>query len=374
MIVDLLSIAVILGAAYWGYRQGLSPGALSVAGFAIGAIVGSRLAPLLLDGGHEDPFAPAISLPAALLLGGVFAALLERLGFHLRVRIRRRTVLDVASGVVLAVCVGVVAVWVLGTAAAQVDSLKEPMRDSAVIEELNAALPPPGPLLNPKEKREDPLPALAGPRPNVGPADPSIRFDRDVRRAARSVVKVFVSSCGRLGSGTGWIAGDGVVVTNAHVVRATGPGAVDVKLRGRGRSHDAQVTYYDPLNDIAVLRVTGLSGVPALRLAGQANPGTYVAALGFPESGPFRITPGRLGPTTRVVERDQTITLLRSAGTAPGSSGSAVIDRNGRVVTTLFALRAGSQGRFLYGVPTTFTRRALRRAGPAADTGNCVEG
>ena len=374
MAVDLLSIALVIAAVVWGYRQGLSAGALALAGFAVGAIVGSRVAPLMLDGGHEDTFAPAVSLPAALLLGAALAALLERFGFHLRVRIRRRSVADVVSGVVLAACVGVVAVWVLGAAAAQVESLKDPVRESSIIEELNAALPPPGPLLSPEEPPTDPLPALAGPEPNVGPADPAVRDDRQVRAAARSVVKIFVSSCDHLGTGTGWVARDGIVVTNAHVVRATGNDAVQVKVRGRGPAHDAQTIYYDRLNDVAVLRVSGISGVPALRLAPRGRPGSYVAALGFPESGPFRVTPGRLGPTTRIVEKDQTVTVFRAAGTAPGSSGSPVVDRNGRVVTTLFAGRAGSEGRFLYGVPVRFTRRGLRRAGPAtADTGNCAE-
>ncbi|MDQ4130064.1 MAG: CvpA family protein [Actinomycetota bacterium] len=373
--VDVLSIALVVAAVVWGYRQGLSPGAFALAGFAVGAILGSRVAPLLLDGGHQDPFAPAISLPAALLFGAILAALLERFGFQLRVRIRRRSVPDVASGVVLAACVGVVAVWVLGAAAAQLDGLKDPVRESSIIEELNAALPPPGPLLNPEKPPTDPLPVLAGPEPNLGPADPSIRYDRQVRSAARSVVKIFVSRCGGMGAGSGWVARDGIVVTNAHIVRASESGGVQVKVRGSGPSHDAETIYYDRLNDVAVLRVTGISGVPALPIVDLPRPkaGSYVAALGFPRAGPFRITPGRLGPTTRIVEQDQTVTVFRAAGTAPGSSGSPVVDRRGRVVTTLFAGRTGPAGRFRYGVPIRVTRRALRRAGPPADTGNCAE-
>ena len=371
-IVDLIIIAVVVAAAVWGYRQGLSTDAFALAGFAVGAIIGSRVAPSILDGGREDPFAPAVSLPAALLLGALLAAAFERLGRELRIRIRRRSVIDVAGGALIALGVGIVAVWIVGVAAAQFDDLKDTVRDSEVIEEINAAIPPPGPLLNPGERRKDPLPMLAGPDPNVGPADPSIRRDAQVRTAARSVVKIFTSSCERPGAGTGWVGGDGLVLTNAHIVKGSKTGEVTGKVRGRGPSHKADTVYFDELNDVAVLRMSGISTVPALRLAPRDRAGIYVAAMGFPEAGPFRITPGRMGVTVRRPEEDRSITVMRSAGTSPGSSGSPVVDSTGRVVTMHWGSR--SDDRVQYGVPVRFLRRALRRAGGRADTGSCVGG
>ena len=368
LIVDLIIVALVVAGAVWGYRQGLSAGAFALAGFAVGAILGSRVAPLILDGGLEDPFAPAVSLPAALLLGALFAAALERVGFQIRLRVRRRSVVDVVSGALIAACVGVVAVWVVGTAAAQVDGLKDTVRDSEIIEELNAAVPPPGPLLRPEERRVDPLPTLAGPEPNVGPADPSIRRDRQVRRATRSVAKVLVSACGRKASGSGWVGGDGIVVTNAHVVEGEDP-VVEVKVRGTGESHDADTIYYDELNDVAILRVPGVSGVPRLRVDPTLPRGTYVAALGFPGGGPFRYTAGRMGNNARVPEEDRIVTVMRAAGARPGSSGSPVVDRRGRVVTMLFAIRLAGQA--AYGVPARFIQRALRRAHGPVDSGTC---
>lgn len=371
LIVDLVIAAVVVAGAYWGYREGLSTLTFALVGFAVGAILGSRVAPLILDDGLDDPFAPAISLPAAILLGAVLAAAFERLGYRLRLRVRRRSPIDVGGGILLAAGVGIVAVWAVGTAAAQVDSLRGTVRDSTIIEELNAALPPPGPLLKASERPTDPLPELAGPEPNVGPADPSIRNDRQVRRARRSVVKIFTSACDEKGTATGWVAGEGIVVTNAHVVRASDDDGVKVKVQGKGPSFDADTIWYDNLNDVAVLRAPEVTGVPKLRLDTKLSPGTYVAALGFRGGGPFRFTPGRMADDARVVEEDRTVSIMRALGAGPGSSGGPVVDRRGRVVTTVFGGRAG--GRAAYGVPLRFIRRALRRAGPPVDTGTCLE-
>jgi len=368
-VVDILIVVLVVAGAVWGYREGLSTGAFALAGFAAGAILGSRVAPLILSDGLEDPFAPVVSLPAALLFGALLAAALERVGWRLRLRVRRRSPVDVIGGALLAAAVAVVAVWILGIAGAQVNSLKDTVRDSSVIEELNARLPPPGPLLNRPKPPVDPLPTLAGPNPNVGPADPSISRDPQVRAVAKSVVKLYVEKCDAKGTGTGWVANEGIVVTNAHVVKEQTGSGVKVQVAGKGPRHDAETIYFDERNDIAVLRVTGIEGTPKLKLHPGPRRGLFVAAIGFPEGGPIRVTPGRLGNTTFVPERDRIVTVLRSAGVRPGSSGSPAVDKSGRVVTTYFAIR--SDGRVAYGVPQRYIRRALRRAGPPADTGSC---
>ena len=78
------------------------------------------------------------------------------------------------------------------------------------------------------------------------------------------MVKVLGTACGLGVEGSGWVAGDGLVVTNAHVV--AGQDDTRVLLRGREPGLDATAVAFDPRNDLAVLRVSGL-GAHALPLA-----------------------------------------------------------------------------------------------------------
>ena len=83
---------VILGftglLALYGYAQGFVVGALSLIGFAVGAFLGTRIAPLLLHSGDRSTYAPLFTLVGALLVGGVCASGLEAFGGRLRDRMR----------------------------------------------------------------------------------------------------------------------------------------------------------------------------------------------------------------------------------------------------------------------------------------------
>lgn len=372
VIVDAVIAALILGAAVWGYRRGMTSGGLALIGFGIGAVLGSRLAPLALDGGLRDPFAPVLALPAALLLGALVAVVLERFGFRLRRSIRRRGTVDHVGGAVLAGCLGLVLTWSLGAAAARIDGLRDSVRDSEIVAQLNAVLPPPGPLLKAAEIKRDPLPVIRGPRASVGPVDETITRDPQVRAAAKSVVKIFSQGCGGTAQGSGWIGRDGLVVTNAHVV--AGGENIRVQPEGKGVEHGAEAVWIDRKGDIAVLRSSGVSGLPALRVERKPGVDVLAATLGFPLDGPYTVAAARVGARASRLRLEQGGLRPRSAITlradlAPGNSGGPVVDERGRVVTMVYASRAG--GSFAYGVPATTIRRALRRAREPVDTGRC---
>jgi hypothetical protein len=377
--LDWIIIAFTGLMAVWGYAQGLIVGALSLAGFAAGAFLGSRLGPLLLEEGSESPYAPLIALIGALMLGGILASGLELLGFHLRHRLGERLgVLDGVAGSALVACLGLGLVWIAGAVALQtpgVRELREPIQRSAILSELNEHLPPSGPILQ-ALARFDPFPEIDGPSPNVPPPDSRIARDRDVQRAGRSVVRVLGTACGLGVQGSGWVAGDGVVVTNAHVV--AGQDDTTVQIQGEGDGLDAEAIWFDSRNDLALLRVPGVSGTPGLRLRPDAPEGTSAAILGFPEDGPYDVRPGRVGQTATVVSQDsygrgpvrRTITALRGL-VRRGNSGGPMVDGGGRVVTTIFAATVSNGGRSGYGIPGSVVREALGRASGPVDTGPC---
>jgi len=365
--------------AVWGYMQGLIVGFLSLAGFAIGALVGSRVAPGLLDEGSRSPYAPLVALVGALLIGGVLASGFELLGFRLRGRIGETLgVADGLGGAGLVAALGLALAWVGGAVVLQTPAtfrLREPIQQSAILSELNQVLPPSGPLLQ-ALARFDPFPTVDGPGPGVRAPDSAIARDPQVRAASRSVVRVLGTACGLGVQGSGWVAGDGLVVTNAHVV--AGQDDTSVQVGGEGDRLDAQAVHFDSRNDLAVLKVPGVSALPALELNERARVGLNAAVLGFPENGPLDIEPARLGRTRSVISQDaygrgpinRPITALRGL-VRSGNSGGPMVDAQGRVVATIFAAARRSGSGSGFGVPDSVVRGALRRTGSAVDTGPC---
>lgn len=150
-------------------------GALSLVGFAVGAFIGTRLAPLILSQGSRSPYAPLLGLLGALLAGGALASGFEGLGARVRsaVRLPGLRTLDGLMGAVLTACVGLGVAWIVGAVALQSSGsapIRQDIQRSAILTELDQLLPPSGPILN-ALARFDPLPSVRGPAADV-PAEP----------------------------------------------------------------------------------------------------------------------------------------------------------------------------------------------------------
>ncbi len=308
--------------------------------------------------------------------------ILELAGYHLRQRLGERLgVLDGVGGAGLIACLALLLVWIAGAVALQTAGIREVRRTvqrSQILQALNATLPPSGPILN-ALARFDPLPEIQGPEPDVRPPDRRIARDPQVRRAGRSVVRIIGTACGLGVQGSGWVADSGVVVTNAHVVA----GQDDTRLELRdGSIHDAEAIWFDPRNDLAILRSSGVAsaGLQPLDLDVGAEAGTSAAILGFPQNGPFTIRAGRLGETQAMQSQDsygrgpvrRRITALRGR-VRSGNSGGPMVDGSGDVVTTIFAA-SRSRRSTGFGVPASIARDALRRADERVGTGPCASG
>lgn len=378
--LDWIVVVFAAAMAVAGYGRGLVVGGLMLLGFVIGAFGGSRLGPMLLDEGSRSPWAPLLALACALLLGAFVASVLEVLGWQIRRVLRGPLgVIDGIGGGLLVAALALGMAWLIGAVALQTPGareLREPIQRSLILRELNAVLPPSGPLLR-ALARFDPLPRISGPGADVRRPNAAIARDPQVRVAGRSVVRVLGTACGLGVQGSGWIAGDGVVVTNAHVVAGQDDTTVDVG--GDGGELDTEPIWFDVRNDLALLRVPGASGAPALRLADDPAVGTSGAVLGFPENGSFDVRPARLGPTRDAISQDaygrgpvrRSIAPLRGL-VRSGNSGGPMVDGDGRVLATVFASATGSGRRAGFGVPNAVVADALARAEGPVDTGPCV--
>lgn len=381
--LDWLIVAFTVLLALYGYAQGFLVGVLSLAGFALGAFAGTRLAPLILPSGDHSPYAPVFGLLGALLAGGVLATGFEGLGLRVRrvLRVPGFRALDGLFGAALTACVALGVAWIGGAIAVQSSgsvTVRQDVQRSAILRGLNGILPPSGLVLH-ALARFDPFPAVHGPSADVPPPTHGILAARGVRAAQSSVVKIVGTACGLGVEGSGWVAASNLVVTNAHVV--AGEHDTVVQVDGQPPGLPARAVVFDPRNDIAVLEVIGL-GRPILALAPTAPAGRAAAILGYPQDGSFDAEPARLGQTQPVSSQDaygngpvqRTITSLRGL-VRPGNSGGPLVNAGGQVEGTVFAAIVGTPQHGGFAVPDAIVARELvhaRASRATASTGPCA--
>src|SRR5687767_9865727 len=180
-----------------GWERGFVLSAFPLAGFIGGVFAGARLAPSLLEGGAESPYAPAVAAGGGILLGLFLAIALEGVGQRLSETLARRgatRVADSAGGAILFIGLALAAAWVFGAVALNLPGqnareVREAVQRSTILVALNDAAPPSGAFLN-ALRRIDPSRSVRGPEADVGPPDPEVVKDSDVQTASRSVVRV----------------------------------------------------------------------------------------------------------------------------------------------------------------------------------------
>jgi S1-C subfamily serine protease len=379
--VTAIDIAIIVLAAFFGFvgfARGFLIGALSLVGFAGGAYIGTRFGPHLLHDGNSSPFAPLFGLIGALVGGVILSAGAESIAGRLRSGIRSPAfaLVDGLLGTVLAMALALGLAWLVSVIVLQTPGIRDwrrPIQRSVILRELNDVLPSDSVLK--ALARFDPFPNIRGPQLDVQPPRSAVARDPDVQAAAPSVVRVLSNSCGLGVAGSGWVAGPGIVVTNAHVV--AGSSDTSVEPNGSDERLSATAIAFDAHNDVAVLRVPSL-GRPALSFAREVKVTEPGAVLGFPLNGPFKILPARVGRTATVLANDaygrrlvrREVTAFR-ADVQPGNSGGPIVDVAGHVSGTVFSkVLVGPEGG--YAVPNDIVRAALRRADGPVDTGSCV--
>ena len=149
------------------------------------------------------------------------------------------------------------------------------------------------------------------------------------------------------GLGSGFIISpDGLILTNAHVVREAKE--VTVKLSDR-REYTAKVLGIDTTTDIAVLRIPA-SGLPVVRLGDPKTleVGDPVLAIGAPYGLEQTATSGIVSAKGRSLPNDAVVPFIQTdAAVNPGNSGGPLFDGNGSVVginSQIYSQSGGFQG------------------------------
>lgn len=149
------------------------------------------------------------------------------------------------------------------------------------------------------------------------------------------------------GQGSGFIiSADGLILTNAHVVRDAKE--VTVKLNDR-REYRAKVLGADPDTDIAVLKIDG-KNLPVVKVGNPqtAQVGDYVLAIGSPFGFEQTATQGIVSAKGRSLPGDAFVPFIQTdAAVNPGNSGGPLFDANGSVIginAQIYSRSGGYQG------------------------------
>ncbi len=165
-----------------------------------------------------------------------------------------------------------------------------------------------------------------------------------------------------LGSGV-LVRPDGLIVTNAHVVR--GADEVRVVLADR-REYPAQVVAQDERFDLALLRIDGGGEkFPFLELrdSDSIEVGDVVLAIGTPFGLNQTVTSGIVSAVARSAGgiNDSNFFLQTDAAINPGNSGGALVSLDGRLIginTAIYSQTGGSVG-IGFATPSNIVERVV---------------
>lgn len=354
IIVDIVIILLALLFAINGHRQGFIVGALTFAGFFGGALLGVRLAPVLVELSQE-PLARVI-LALATVFGTALLGqwLASSWGLRLRKKIKRRGAqrLDEAGGTLISILAVLLVAWMVAAplASSGLPGVAAAVRNSAIVGAVDETMP--SPVRGIYEALRDSVntngfpEVFAGLDPTdatpVDPPDPELAASAVVQQAQGSVLKVSgdAPQCDRHIEGSSFVYDNELVMTNAHVVAGTESVWVSVD----GGQLEAHVIVYDAQRDLAVLWVPGLTAPPLPVTDAPAQPGENTIVLGYPQGGPYTATPSRIREDRAVtgpnIYNDADVTRqvysLR-AQVISGNSGGPLLSESGEVYGVIFA-------------------------------------
>jgi putative serine protease PepD len=175
--------------------------------------------------------------------------------------------------------------------------------------------------------------------------------------ALPSVVTLHVRGSQEEGTGTGFVLdGQGHILTNNHVIEPAGSGGeISVTFSG-GETAKAKVVGHDSGYDLAVVKVSRVSGLDPMPLGNSDNVqvGDPVVAIGAPFDLANTVTSGIISAKERPItaggekgdgsDVSYVDALQTDAPINPGNSGGPLLDSKARVIGINSAIRSADSG------------------------------
>lgn len=352
LIIDLVLALGIILTLIQGWRMGAAASIFSTAGGIVGIVGGAMLAPMVMT------YAETTGLRILAALGLILLLLIvgEGVGGFLGARLRSALpcsvgrVIDSLIGAVFQPLAMLLVAWLIAHPLAVGSSgpLTDGVRDSRILAATDRSLPAPFSQLPDRISAmlsESGIPPIMSiyKNHNTDVAPPNIEVaDKELVTSMRpSVIHVMgdAEQCSRRLMGSGFVAAPDYVITNAHVVAGTN----EVNLDTTQGLKAAEVVYYNPDVDLAVLHSPELD-LPVLPWANEpATTGDDVIVMGFPESGPFTASPARVrerltiaGPDIYASGRIEREAYTLRGSVRQGNSGGPVTTEDGQVIGVIF--------------------------------------
>jgi len=165
---------------------------------------------------------------------------------------------------------------------------------------------------------------------------------------------------GHSGAGAGLLVGNGLVLTNNHVVAH---GHRFQVILDNDEACDAKTVARDPEVDLALLEIPRTGLPEAVFAVSEPHPGEMVFALGHPWGQRNVLTGGVLSALTPAHNRRGTFKVLRTdAQLAPGNSGGPLLNAAGEVIGINAMIVGGDQ---FVAIPVSIVREFLEKSRPA---------
>jgi S1-C subfamily serine protease len=388
-VLDIVLIALLLVTLFLGIQRGLVASLGVLVGIVLGGVAAWWLVPIVNDWWpwQNTRVVAVIALVILLVAGG--AAAVGAMGAALRRGVDRAhlRVVDRMLGGALAVLAGALSLSLVGSSVAATGTpvLSTALGSSQVLRTIDALTPRPvaeGLAQVRSAVLDDGLPQLGALLElDIQPTAPPVALDDPVlTAAAASVARVsgVAFACGKSATGSGFVIAPDRIVTNAHVV--AGVGTPIVELPGQS-AREGRVVYFDPIDDLALVAVEGLSADP-LPLVSPLAPGTAGVIQGYPHGGPFTMVNAEVlsGGAVPVPDIYGDSMALRdiyalAAPVRPGNSGGPLLTSDGAVGGVVFA-RAEADAERGYAMTTVELEPVVSGAAgwsEAVSTGPCTD-